>query len=58
MITVKASELEKKIILVIRKVLRLFVNTLTGNEKCFLLNRDNLRQPIQRQTSQKQKLFS
>ena len=36
-------------------MLRLFVNTLTANEKYCLLNRDNLMQPIQMQLSQKQK---
>ena len=40
------------------KILRLFVNTLTVNDKHYLLNRDNLRQPIQMQLSQKQKFFS
>ena len=42
----------------IHKILRLFVNTLTVNEKHYLLNRDNLTQPIQMQLSQKQKTFS
>ena len=42
----------------IHKVLRLFVNTLTVNDKHYLLNRDNLTQPIQIQLSQKQKIFS
>ena len=42
----------------IHKVLRLFVNTLTVNDKHYLLNRDNLTQPIQMQLSQKQKTFS
>ena len=40
------------------KILRMFVNILTSDDKCFLLNRDNLRQPIQMQLSQKQKIFS
>ena len=39
------------------KILRLFVNTLTVNDKRYLLNRDNLTQPIQMQLSQKQKTF-
>ena len=39
-------------------MLRLFVNTLTVNDKHYLLNRDNLAQPIQMQLSQKQKNFS
>ena len=42
----------------IHKTLRLFVNTLTVDEKHYLLNRDNLTQPIQIQVSQKQKRFS
>ena len=42
----------------IHKVLRLFVNTLTVDEKHYLLNRDNLTQPIQMQLYQKQKTFS
>ena len=41
-----------------QKTLRLFVNTLTVDEKHYLLNRDNLTQPIQIQLSQKQKTFS
>ena len=42
----------------IHKILRLFVNTLTVDEKHYLLNRDNLTQPIQMQLSKKQKNFS
>ena len=42
----------------INRILRLFVNTLTVDEKHNLLNRDNLTQPIQIQLSQKQKTFS
>ena len=41
----------------IYKILRLFVNTLTGDDKHYLLNGDNLTQPIQMQFSQKQKIF-
>ena len=48
----------KKSLLVIEKFLRLFVNTLPADEKHYLLNRDNLTQPIQIQLSQKQKTFS
>ena len=44
--------------LVIYKLLRLFANTLTVDEKDYLLNRDNLTQPIQMQLYQKQKTFS
>ena len=40
------------------KILRLFFNTLTVNDKHYLLNRDNLPQPIQMQLSEKQKTFS
>ena len=36
----------------------MFVNTLRVNDKHYLLNRDNLTQPIQIQLSQKQKIFS
>ena len=42
----------------IHKILRLFVDTLTVNDKHYLLNRDNLPQAIQMQLSQKQKTFS
>ena len=42
----------------IHKILGVFVNTLTVNDKHYLLNRDNLTQPIQMQLSQKQKTFS
>ena len=42
----------------IHKILGLFVNTLAVNDKHYLLNRDNLTQPIQIQLSQKQKTFS
>ena len=48
----------KKSLLVILKILRQFVNTLTVDEKHYLLNRDNLTQPIQIQLSQKEKIFS
>ena len=47
----------KKCPLEICKLLRLFVNTLTADDKYSLLNRDNLTQPIQTQLSQKKKLF-
>ena len=39
----------------IHKILRLLVNTLTVNDKHYVLNRDNLAQPSQMQLSQKQK---
>ena len=48
----------KKSLLVIQKILTLFVNTLTVEDKHYLLNRDNLARPIHIQLSQKQKTFS
>ena len=42
----------------IEKILRHFVNTLTVDDKHYMLNRDNLTQPIQKPLSQKQKTFS
>ena len=45
-------------LLVLCKILRLFVNTLTADDKYSLLNRDNLTQPIQILLSQKQQTFS
>ena len=42
----------------IHKIVRLFVYTLTVNDKHYLVNRDNLTQPIQIQLSLKQKIFS
>ena len=44
--------------LVLWKILRLFVSTLTDDDKYCLLYRDNLTQPIQIPLSQKQKTFS
>ena len=44
--------------LVLCKILGLFVNTLTDDEKYCLLYRDNLTQPIQILLSQKRKTFS
>ena len=44
--------------LVLCKILRLFVNRLTDDDKYSLLHRDNLTQPIQILLSQKQKTFS
>ena len=40
------------------KISRLFVNTLTADDKDSLLNRDNLMSPIQMQFSQKKKALS
>ena len=48
----------KKSLLVICKIPRLFHNTLSGDGKYSLFNRDNLTQPIQMQVSRKQKSFS
>ena len=42
----------------IHKILGLFLNTLTVDDKHYMLNRDNLTQPIQLQLSQKEKTFS
>ena len=47
----------KKSLLLRRKALELFVNTLTADDKYSLLNRDNLAQPIRTHLSQKQKPF-
>ena len=44
--------------LVLCKILRLLVNTLTDDDKYFLLHRHNLTQPIRILLSQKQKTFS
>ena len=48
----------KTSLLVICKMLGLFVNTLTGNEKYCLLNRDNLLHHFQMQFSQKKNTVS
>ena len=48
----------KKSLLVTCKIFRLFVNTLTVDDKYSLFNRDNLTQPIQMHLSQKEKTFS
>ena len=48
----------KKSLLVICQRLRLFVNTMSAVDKCSLPNRDNLRQPIHMQLSQRLKTFS
>ena len=42
----------------IRKILGLFFNTFTADDKHYLLNRDNLGELIQMQLSQKLKTFS
>ena len=48
----------KKSLLVICKILGLFVNTLTANDRYSHLNTENLRQPSQIQLSNKLKSFS
>ena len=48
----------KKSLLVIHKIQRLFVKTLTAHDKHYLLTPDILAQRIQMQLSQKQKTFS
>ena len=47
----------KKSVLVRHKALKLFVNTLSADDKYSLLNRDNLTLQIRTQLSQKQKPF-
>ena len=47
----------KKSVLVRHKALKLFVNTLSADDKYSLLKRDNLTKPIRMQLSQKQKPF-
>ena len=47
----------KKSVLVRHKALELFVYTLTADDMYYLLNRDNLAQPIRTQLSQKLKPF-
>ena len=49
---------QKKSLLVICKISRLFPNTLGANGKYSLFKRDNLTEPIQIQVSRKQKTFS
>ena len=48
----------RKFLLVLCKILRQFVNTLSAADRYSLLNRDNLMQPIQILLSQKQQAFS
>ena len=45
-------------LLVIQKILRLSVDTLIVDDNDYMLNKDNLTQPIQVQLSQTQKTFS
>ena len=44
-------------LLVIFKMLKLFVNTLTADDKYYLLNKDNLTEPTEMKLSKKKKLF-
>ena len=53
----KAIELEKVFLTAI-KMLGMFINTFAVDDKYFLLNRDNLIEPIQKILSKKQKTFS
>ena len=55
--TLKVVALEK-VSLGIEKIQSLFVNTLTADDKHYLLNRDKFTQRIQMQLYQKQKTFS
>ena len=48
----------KKSLLVIHKMLRLFASSLIVDDKHYLLNTDNITQPIQMQLYQKQKKIS
>ena len=57
LITTKVIELEKSV-LVTLKVLRLFVNTLTADDKYSILSGDYSIQTIQMHLPQKQNLFS
>ena len=57
LITVKVTVMEK-VSFSDTKILTLFVNRLTVNDKDYLLNTDNLTQLIHMQLSQKQKNFS
>ena len=46
----------KKSLLGIHNILRLFLNLLTVNDKHYMLNSDNVTQPIQIELSQKEKI--
>ena len=56
-ITVKVIELQKSL-LDTWKFFRPFLNTLTADDKYFLISRDNWMQTIEIQLSQKQNIFS
>ena len=53
----KVIDLEK-LLLETGNVLRLFVNSLTADEKYSLISKENWMQTVQRHLSQKQKIFS
>ena len=55
--TAPLKSLSKKSLLLIEKIVTLFPNGLTADGKHYLLNRDNLTQPINTELSQKQKTF-
>ena len=54
--TLKVVALQKNS-LGIEKIQRLFVNTLTADDKPYLLNREDLTQRIHMELSQKEKIF-
>ena len=56
--TVNDIESLLKSLLVICKILSLFLNIFTADDKYSLLNRDNLMRPIEMKLSHKQKRFS
>ena len=54
----EGNRVGKKSLLVISQIVTRFVNALAASDKLYVLNRDNLTQPIHMQLSQKQKTFS
>ena len=54
--TLKVGTLQK-VFLLIHRIVRLFVNPLTADDKHYQLNRDNLTQPNQIPLPQKQIIF-
>ena len=57
LINVREIELQK-VSVSDMQILKVVFSTVTVNDKYFLLNKDNLKQPIQIQLPQKQKTFS
>ena len=57
LITEKAIDLKKSLV-GICKILTVFLNTLTADDKYSVPKRDNLREPIEMLLSEKQKAFS